>query len=142
MPETDVFRNALVYTVVSQACTTIIDNSTENGIIVMIVFFSILVYISMAIHRQVVSGAVNTALSLAEDGAVARFVQFVSSTSLNLILQFQSNFVGRFALSTLDTRQSPMYTIGVASCAIILLWLLNESFVLLRPLPLPPTKRD
>jgi hypothetical protein len=128
MDELGVFQNALIYTVVSSSVSVFVTNDDDSNLVLVILIFSVVVYAVYKTTLYLGGPAFPAAIGVDAAHPVVAFVVFVAKTTLNLTLQFQSQFVAILARQSLRPEtSSPMWVVTLASFGIMLLWLLTKS---------------
>lgn len=125
--ETRVFRDTLIYTVVLNAVKGLLSQRTETELFLLVLLFSVIVFILLRINTHVASTYFPVQLNAHPESVVVKFSRFVSSTVLNIALQFQSSFVAMLALSALSPEKNVAHIIVFAAYGVILVWMLHES---------------
>jgi hypothetical protein len=124
MEDFRVFKDALIYTVCTEAVNAWMDSSEKVSLIFLIMIFTILVFISLQLNT-----AIKTTGAIYLPKTPLAFVSFFTGTVLNLVLQFQANLVTKLVVRTLAPGTSSIETIATfALLSIFLLWLMAESF--------------
>ena len=112
---------------VVNAVRGLVSQRTETELFLLVLLFSIVVFIMIKIDAFVAAPTFAGIMGIHPDATATRFSRFVSSTALNIALQFQSSFVAMLALAALSPETDPFNVIMLAAYGIILLWMLNES---------------
>jgi len=117
-----------VYTVVSQGVSALIDQGSENGLIVLMILSTLLAYITVKINKFVHDNRFPDSVHAAPHSAPIAFIRFFTSSVLNLVLQFQSTFIARLGIASLKPQGNTL-VIFLALYGIILLWLLQRTII-------------
>jgi hypothetical protein len=123
----NVFRNTLIYTVVLNAVRGLVAQRTETELFLLVLIFSIVVFLTMKLDALTNDPTFPAAVDMDPDSSTVRFARFLTSTIMNVALQFQSSFVAMLALSALSPESDTFSVIAYATYGIALLWMLNES---------------